>query len=327
MRLMLTGLAALILAPAAMAQSAFVPIQQEPSRVTFVDLGGVQRDGAELVLPVLEFSASRMDQPAPYRASLSTYRFSCDWSTMQMMGSVIHSPDGKATPDPNFVAVSQPSYFGAYGWHAAAAPLICDPDAKPPIDAPASVEAAIRNAQAITTRPPAPQPEPPPKPGASQQMMMVAPAPPRAFEMPNFASPAPSRYGLVGRQVSTGNLFFLDWGNLTRTGDIVHALAVDALGAPNDGPWIRDRMRLNSLEIDCKAMSVTILAYVAFNDGLTAGHQQDKDWPARTARNWPLGGLIAEAACKGEEPAATLPTRNAILATQQVWREKQAAAN
>jgi hypothetical protein len=301
-----TGLVmALVVAtpPVALAQSAFVKIWQgSESSVVFADTGGIQRDGAEIVIDVLVFNARPEGDPVAFGAYLTTYRYSCDWNTSATLDRVDYAPDGSTTKPPMHPDDMRPWAFGPGGWQAKAGPIFCDALAPRPADAPRSVTEAITEGARLTKRPPASKKQDPNGP-----IMMARPAPVAPYVFPNFPSPATSRYGLIKRDAATGNVHYLDWGNLVRKGDVIHALTIEGFGAQN-------RLKQASVKIDCAAMSVTVLGYVGYNSYMTQEHAQDMRWPMRTAKDWSLGGLIADAACKGEAPVATLPSREAVMA-------------
>lgn len=301
-------LAAALTAPSALAQTAFVPVETLSDEVTFVDVGEIKRNGEELELRLLEFQTRNAADPIAYTATLSTVRYSCDWNTSVLLDYVIYKPDGSIIPSDTLRRGGTPFFFGAGAWHAAAGPVICDAAAPPPSKSFTSMKAAIAEGVRITKRRPAP------KPGATMTYDYVPPGP---STLPNFAELSTSHFGLVTRDPVSGNSQYLDWGNLVRKGAIVHAITVDALGVTQPGPKLLGRLKLSSVEIDCEAGAVTVLAYVDFDDFLQQGYLQNKVWPTRTARNWALGGLLTETACDGKEPEQTLRSLDDVLQAQR----------
>jgi hypothetical protein len=298
---MLMAIAFAALAPAALAQSAFVEVQRpSDSSIVFADVGTIQRNGAEIIVDVLSYGARQQDDPIPYSASLTTYRYSCDWHTWADQARVTYAADGSVAKREEF-GPRAGDFFGPGGWHAEAAPVLCDPSAPRPDGALASAAEAIEAAGRLTKRPSPPKARNPDEP-----MMMVTAAPVKPFSLPNFPTLAPSRYGLVKHDEVSASAYFIDWGNLVRSGDVVHVMTVEATGG-------RQYLKMASVEIDCSARAITVLAYVGFGRQMRQDYQQDTRWPTRTAQTWPLGGLVMDAACEGEAPAATLPSREAVM--------------
>lgn len=303
------ALAANILAPAALAQPAFVPIEVSDDEITFVDVGEIKREGEELELSVLEFQTRNQSDPIAYVAMLTTFRYSCDWNTYVRLDYVYHLPDGSVTRDNTLRRGGPPFFFGPGGWHAAVGPIVCDASVPRPLNAFPSIATTIAEGGRATKR------RPPPTPGAPPTVYDYTPPPP--FTMPNFPTMAASRLGLVYRDPVSGNAQYLDWGNLVRKDNTIHAITVEALGVTKPGPVLFGRLKQSSVDINCAAGTATVLAYVDFDGALRKGYPQIKAWPTRTAQNWALGGLLMEMACDGKEPDQTLRSLDDVLQTQR----------
>lgn len=304
--------AAVLLAPTALGQTAYVPFEQSERMVTFVDVGEIKRNGEEIELRVLEFQTRSEADPIAYTTTLTTVRYSCDWGTYVRLDRVTRDPDGADITGNTIRVGGPPFFFGPNGWHAAAGPVVCNAAAQRPTESFPSFAAAVAEGKRRTIRPPAP------KATASRgPVEVIEYSPPPPFSIPNFASPSPSEFGIVVRDPVSGNAHYLDWANRVRKGDIVHVLTVDALGVGKPGPLLMGRLKLNSVEINCASGSVTVLAYVPFGGGLGQEHPQDTRWPTRTAQNWRLGGMLIDKACSGEKPVATLSSLKDVLELQQ----------
>lgn len=310
------GLAVLfaLAAPSALAQqTAFVALPQtSETSITFWDMGGLRRAGADLEIRVLRAGAQPTTSDVPVRGSLEITRLSCDWNTLSMIETADVDAAGQVS-DTKRYSNTHPSFYGPGGWHALVAPIACDPGADLPASSFTSLAAAMTEVAQVTKRP-----EPPPQ-NDNRILTTIAPVRARAYELVNFTPPKPSRYGVLRAEADTGNTFFIDWGNLIRDGDNIDLLTFEILGdnLPKADRERLDLMKLNSVNLHCRDRIITVLEYVPMDRHQNAGNKQYTRFPKRRPANSKIGAELLDAACSGVEPAETFATRDAAIAFQR----------
>ena len=285
----------------ALAQVSFQRVVQAGGPI-YWDAASIKRTGDAFEVEVLQPYKTGPGANAPVRGSITRHRLSCVWSASigGMQGSRTIDATGKTLESSGPEPFSQGSFHGPHGWKVVVTPAACHTGKS--FTKGMSVEQAMADAKLRLTARAAPEPDPK-----------------RADPPP--ADSAPARFGLIREEASTGNMSFIDWSRITRAGDKAKVQTLDVLGddtpPPPEPQWNYSVIALRTLELDCKARTLTQTGDVTFTKFLEPGFPDGKTWPVRTAADWPLGAQILDAACLGVEPAKIYPSRAAAIAHQR----------
>ena len=289
------------IAGSALAEESFQRVAL-PGGPIYWDASSIKRNGDNFEVDVLQPYLTGAGAGAPVRGSLTRHRLSCVWnaSVGGALGRRTVDAQARVLDKSGAEPFSQSSFYGPHGWQVVVTQAACDPLAVAPKGV--GLVQAMADARSILAAKSAPSSD------AG-----------RAPDAP--AAAAAARFGVVREEKSTGNMSFLDWSRLTRTGDKVSVQVLDVLGddtpPPPEPQWNYSVIALRTLALDCKSRTLTQTAYVTFTKFLDPGFPDAKPWPVRTAENWPLGAQILDAACSGKEPDKTFPTRAAAIAHQR----------
>jgi hypothetical protein len=268
--------------------------------IGFVDLGGVRRgNGWDVEVQALSVTATYEDEAKPADGSLRTYRILCEWNAYVVTGRAKVDSDGVAAP----AAVPEPGakFITSRTSEADIAAIACDPQAKAPAGALASLKDAMARGASLkrwAVR----------DPNAPVPTVLVGP-PPKQAKLQNFGGQGPSAYALTHVSKETGAALFLDWGNFRRTGDVVEALIFEVLAHDPPGEFAqRSVMRHASVEIDCKAKVMRMVAAQTFGADLKPEYSTATPWTWRPVAGSQRRTDLMNAACKGRKPKQTLAT-------------------
>jgi hypothetical protein len=294
----------------------FVPLETSPYSMSFWDAGDIRRDGDHIEIGVLRISVGR-GTPIFVWGSLQRTRTSCEWETIdRFLGAVRYDSAGHALETPDELAARpapfvQPTFYGPYGAYAGIIGAACDPDFQVPVTALPSVAAAMDLGRRIL------KPLPPSTTTNTIMVQRVALQP--LQPLPGYLDLGPYRFGVIASEPSSGNMAFLDWAGLRRSGAQAAALILDVLGddTPPAPRWTIATIALRSVRFDCAARTLTYLGYATFDKTMTVRSQDNLAWPARSVRHWRLGAALLDAACSGGEPAQTFATLDGAIAFQR----------
>ena len=288
-------------AGSALAQESFQRVAQ-PGGPVYWDASSIKRSGDNFEIDVLSPYLTGAGAGASVRGEITRYKLSCVWtaSVGGMLGSRSVDAKGKVLDTSGAEPFAQSSFYGPHGWHAVVTPIVCGSSFAPPKGL--TLVQAMADAKSLLAAKPAPSRDPG-----------------RAADAP--AEKAAARFGLVREDKATGNMSFLDWSRLVRAGDKITVQVLDVLGdntpPPPEPQWNYSVIALRTLALDCKARTLGQTAYVTFTKYLDPGFPDPTVWPVRTAKDWPLGGQILDAACSGKEPARIFASRAAAVAHQR----------
>ncbi len=273
-----------------------------PGGPVYWDASSIRRSGDDFEIDVLRPYQTGAGAGASVRGAITRHRLSCVWnaSVGGTLGSRTVDARGSVLDESGAEPVSQSSFYGPHGWQVVVAQVACEPTYAPLKGL--TLVQAMADARSLLAAKPSPSSDPG-----------------RAPDAP--AAAAAARFGILREETSTGNMSFLDWSRLARTGDKATVQVLDVLGddtpPPPEPQWKYSVIALRTLVLDCTSRTLTQTAHVDFTKFLEPGFPDARPWPARTAANWPLGAQILDAACSGQEPGATFPTRAAAIAHQR----------
>jgi hypothetical protein len=264
----------------------WVILEETPHSLELWDQGGVVRRGDEV-----DISRLRIWSPhnKPREGVLEVVRASCEWGSVQWLPQTHLDETGRPISYAEG-GTGTPHFYGPHGWLAPAITLACDtPDAVPAGSFP-SADAVFTYAGKLTHYP-APSRGP-------QQILQYAPSPPLE---PAYAGPY--RFTPIVEDPALGNVAFLDWASVQRSGDVVTARTLIVL---DDGSPPPQRRSSNSSiflrRFDCKAGMVATYGQAEFRTSLGLSTQDSTPWPVRSTAHWRLGARLLAAACTGAEP-------------------------
>jgi hypothetical protein len=154
-------------------------------------------------------------------------------------------------------------------------------------------------------------------------------APPPPLEP---AYQGPYRFTPIVEDLALGNVAFLDWASLQRSGDVVTARTLIALGDDSPPPpapqWRTSMSSIFLRRVDCKAGTVATYGQAGFAKSLDLSTQDSTPWPVRTTAHWRLGARLLAAACTGvEPPGAFTSLQDAVTYQRRLHPLKQAPAS
>lgn len=285
----------------AFAQASFQRVLQ-PSGPSYWDVSSIKRVGDDFEVDVLQPYLTDASAQAQVKGAITRHKLSCVWgaSVGGVLGSRTVDDKGRELDRSGPEPFSQGSFYGPHGWHALVTPVACDLSRAPPKGV--TLVQALADARSLLATKAVPHPDPR-----------------RAADAP--ADTAAARFGLVREEKGSGNMSFLDWSRIARTGERMTVQVLDILGddtpPPPEPQWSYSVIALRTLALDCKARTLTQSGYVTFTKHLEPGFPDGAIWPVRTAADWPLGAQILDAACDGREPAKTFATRAAAIVYQR----------
>lgn len=277
--------------------------------VSYWNASGIKRAGADVEIDVLDVYKGAPGKPP--MGTVTRHRLLCSWNAMGgVLGHTSVDGAGKTVSRSGAEPFSQISFFGPHGWQARLASTVCDASFSAPRKGLTVAQAMADAAKVLPGR------------------VAKQPAPKRAAAAP--ADGAAARFGLVAHESATGNMAFIDWSRVKRTGDRVALQTLEVLGddtpPPPEPQWLYSVIALRTLEVDCSERSLVTTGFASFSKSFEPGSPDGERWPARSASNWPLGAQIADAVCDGMEPDSTFPSRAAAVAYQRTLHPLRKAA-
>ncbi|MEZ6031080.1 MAG: hypothetical protein R3C46_15215 [Hyphomonadaceae bacterium] len=288
------------LAGPSLAQASFQHVKDSGPTPVYWDAASLKRAGDTFEVDVLQIY--KMPAGKPLEGGVTRYRLSCVWTATVggTLGNWRIGETGRVLSQSGPEPFAQGSFYGPHGWQALLVPVVCDSAWKPGKGLTAAQAFADAKARMAIKAPKEPDPK-------------------RAAAAP--ADTVPARFAVIRKEAATGNMAFIDWSRITRQGDKATVQTFDILGddtpPPPEPQWLYSVFDLRTLDLDCKARTLTQTVSQSFSKYFEPGFPDGMVWPVRTAKDWPLGADILDAVCSGAEPTQTFASRAAAIAHQR----------